>query len=152
MSEPVPASIRVTPDLLRKYDRPGPRYTSYPTAVEFSSAYDAAAYSGSLDEAAMRPDDPLSLYVHLPFCEHRCTFCGCNMVITRSRSIAENYLTYLQREIREVARRLRPRRKVVQYHWGGGTPTYLKVGEMRDLQQVVAECFDILPDAEAEFS
>lgn len=148
MLEPVPSSMLVTPDLLRKYDRPGPRYTSYPTAVEFSSAYDASAYFDSLDNAAARPDDPLSLYVHLPFCEHRCTFCGCNVVITRRRSVAEQYLTYLHREIREVARRLRRRRKVVQYHWGGGTPTYLHIDEMLALQQVVTECFEILPDAE----
>jgi oxygen-independent coproporphyrinogen-3 oxidase len=147
--EPVSTSILVTPDLLRKYDRAGPRYTSYPTAVEFSSDYGASAYFDSLDAAAKHPDDPLSLYVHLPFCEHRCTFCGCNVVITRRRSVAEEYLTYLHREIREVARRLGRRKKVVQYHWGGGTPTYLKVGEMRELQQVVTECFDILPDAEA---
>lgn len=147
--EPVPSSIPVTPDLLRKYDRPGPRYTSYPTAVEFSSAYDASAYFDSLDQAAAHPDEPLSLYVHLPFCEHRCTFCGCNVVITQHRSVSEKYLTYLHREIREVARRLGRRRRVVQYHWGGGTPTYLKIGEMRSLQQVVTECFDILPDAEA---
>jgi oxygen-independent coproporphyrinogen-3 oxidase len=84
MSEPVPSSILVTPDLLRKYDRPGPRYTSYPTAVEFSSAYDASAYFDSLDEAALHPDDPLSLYVHLPFCEHRCAFCGCAMWSSRA--------------------------------------------------------------------
>ncbi len=142
-------SIRVTPDLLRKYDRPGPRYTSYPTAVEFNPAYDASAYFASLAQAAARPDDPLSLYVHLPFCEHRCTFCGCNVVVTRHREVSEKYLTYLQREIREVARRLGRRRRIVQYHWGGGTPTYLALDEMRALQQVVTECFDILPDAEA---
>lgn len=146
--DPTSPPILVTPDLLRKYDRPGPRYTSYPTAVEFSSAYDASAYFDSLGEAALHPDDPLSLYVHLPFCEHRCTFCGCNVVITRHREVAQKYLTYLHREIREVARRLQPRRKVVQYHWGGGTPTYLNLEEMRALQQVVTECFDILPDAE----
>ena len=147
--ESASSSIRVTPELLRKYDRPGPRYTSYPTAVEFSSAYDASAYFRSLEQASRHPDDPLSLYVHLPFCEHRCTFCGCNVVITQHRSVAEKYLGYLHREIREVARRLRPRRKVVQYHWGGGTPTYLNLEQMRALQQVVTECFDILPDAEA---
>lgn len=149
MLEPASPAIRVTPELLRKYDRPGPRYTSYPTAVEFSSAYDASAYFSSLEEASKHPDDPLSLYIHLPFCEHRCTFCGCNVVITQHRSVAEKYLGYLHREIREVARRLRPRRKVVQYHWGGGTPTYLNLEQMRALQQVVTECFDILPDAEA---
>ena len=149
MPQPLPPSIRVTPHLLRKYDQPGPRYTSYPTAVEFNPGYDASAYFDSLEQAAARPDEPLSLYVHLPFCEHRCTFCGCNVVITQHRSVSEKYLTYLQREIREVARRLKRRRKVVQYHWGGGTPTYLRIEEMRALQQVVGECFDILPDAEA---
>lgn len=149
MSETASTSIRVTPDLLRKYDRPGPRYTSYPTAVEFNPDYDARAYFDSLEQAAARPDDPLSLYLHLPFCEHRCTFCGCNVVITRHRSVEEKYLTYLHREIHEVSRRLGRRRKVVQYHWGGGTPTYLSVGEMRALQQVVTECFDIQPDAES---
>jgi oxygen-independent coproporphyrinogen-3 oxidase len=147
--EPVVHSIPITPDLLRKYDRPGPRYTSYPTAVEFNTDYDAGAYFESLAQAAAVADAPLSLYVHLPFCEHRCTFCGCNVVITKRRSIAEEYLTYLHREIRDVARRLGRRRKVVQYHWGGGTPTFLHVEEMRELQQVVTECFDIMPDAEA---
>lgn len=147
--ESASSSIQVTPDLLRKYDRPGPRYTSYPTAVEFATDYDALAYFDSLAQAAERPGDPLSLYVHLPFCEHRCTFCGCNVVITRHREVAQKYLTYLHREIREVARRLQPRRKVVQYHWGGGTPTYLALDEMRALQQVVTECFDIAPDAES---
>jgi oxygen-independent coproporphyrinogen-3 oxidase len=149
MSEPAPPLIRVTPELLRRYDRPGPRYTSYPTAIEFNTGYDASAYYDSLEVAAARQADPLSLYLHLPFCEHRCTFCGCNVVITRHREVAAKYLTYLHREIREVARRLRGRRKVVQYHWGGGTPTYLSVDEMRALQRVVTECFDIQPDAEA---
>ena len=149
MQETPNSAIAVTPELLRKFDRPGPRYTSYPTAVEFSDSYDAAGYSDSLAAAAEHTDDPLSLYVHLPFCEHRCTFCGCNVVITRHREVAVKYLTYLQREIREVARRLGRRRKVVQYHWGGGTPTYLNIGEMRELQQVVTDCFNILPDAES---
>ena len=149
ISKPVASSIRITPDLLRKYDRPGPRYTSYPTAVEFNPAYDASAYFESLHDAAMRPDDPLSLYLHLPFCEHRCTFCGCNVVITQHRAVSEKYLGYLHREVREVARRLGRRRKVVQYHWGGGTPTYLKIDEILALQHVVTECFEIMPDAEA---
>ena len=142
------AAIPVTPELLRKYDRAGPRYTSYPTAIEFNGNYDGAAYLRSLDAAAQRPDDPLSLYLHLPFCLNRCTFCGCNVVITRHHSVAEKYLTYLHREIRQVSRRLGRRSKVLQYHWGGGTPTYLTVDEMRDLHRVVTECFDIRPDAE----
>lgn len=142
------SAIQVTPELLRKYDRPGPRYTSYPTAIEFHAGYDGAAYRRSLDEAARRVDDPLSLYLHLPFCLNRCTFCGCNVVITRHHNVAEKYLTYLHREIRAVSERLGKRRKVLQYHWGGGTPTYLTVDEMRALHRVVTGCFDIQPDAE----
>jgi oxygen-independent coproporphyrinogen III oxidase len=119
-----PSFVQVTPDLLRKYDRPGPRYTSYPTAVEFGSDYDAAACFESLALAVKRPSDSLSLYVHLPFCEHRCTFCGCNVVITRHREVEQKYLTYLHREIREVARRLQPRRRVVQYNCNYGFTHY----------------------------
>lgn len=129
MSEPAPHSatpapqlpksvIQVTPELLSKYDRPGPRYTSYPTAIEFNPGYDGAAYLRSIDAAAGRVDDPLSVYLHLPFCLNRCTFCGCNVVITRHHNVAEKYLTYLQREIRAVSKRLGKRRKVLQYHWG----------------------------------
>jgi oxygen-independent coproporphyrinogen-3 oxidase len=143
-----PAHIPVTPELLLKYDRPGPRYTSYPTAVEFHDSYDAEAYRSSLAEAAARADDPLSLYVHLPFCAERCTFCGCSVIITKKRPVVAEYLTYLHREIRLVAAALRGRRKLVQYHWGGGTPTYHTPAEMRALQAVVRECFDIQPDAE----
>jgi oxygen-independent coproporphyrinogen-3 oxidase len=143
-----PLLIPVTPELLLKYDRPGPRYTSYPTAVEFSDAYGEDAYRESLEEAAARKDEPLSLYLHLPFCEERCTFCGCNVIITRKRGVASEYLTYLYREIREVAGLLQGRRHVVQYHWGGGTPTYYMPDEMRALHSVVTECFDIAPDAE----
>ncbi len=140
--------ITVTPELLIKYDRPGPRYTSYPTAVEFSDSYTEADYRAALEEAASRRHEPLSLYLHLPFCEERCTFCGCNVVITRKRPVAAEYLQYLHREIRAVAALLGGRRNIVQYHWGGGTPTYHSPEEMRALQAVVREHFDIPPDAE----
>ncbi|MCC7143185.1 MAG: oxygen-independent coproporphyrinogen III oxidase [Candidatus Eisenbacteria bacterium] len=142
------ASLRVTPELLKKYDRPGPRYTSYPTAVEFNEGYNHDLYLASLEEAATRVNDPLSLYIHLPFCEERCSFCGCHVIITKKRGIAQEYLGYLHREIREVARLLGARNKVVQYHWGGGTPTYQSPEEMRALHAVVAEHFDIQPGAE----
>lgn len=141
-------SLRVTPELLKKYDRPGPRYTSYPTAVEFHEAYNHDAYAQSLEDAAVRGNEPLSLYIHLPFCEERCSFCGCHVIITKKRDISAEYLTYLHREIRDVAKRLRGRRKVVQYHWGGGTPTYLAPQEMRELHAIVAENFEIQPGAE----
>ena len=106
--------------LIRRYDRPGPRYTSYPTAVEFSTAFDEPAYRAQLARAA-QSDQPLSLYLHLPFCEERCSFCGCSVIITKKRDVAAHYLDYLHREIAMLAASLAGRRRVVQYHWGGGT-------------------------------
>ena len=144
-----PAGPPLSMELLSRYDRPGPRYTSYPTAVEFHERFDAAAYREHLRRASGEPDAPLSLYLHLPFCEERCTFCGCMVVITRKREIAARYLDYLRREIELVARALGPRRRVLQYHWGGGTPTYLAVDQMESLHADVTRHFDILPDAEA---
>jgi oxygen-independent coproporphyrinogen-3 oxidase len=128
--------------LIRRYDRPGPRYTSYPTAVEFHEGFDEAAYRAQLADAA-RTSTPISLYLHLPFCEERCSFCGCSVIITKKREVAAEYLTYLHREIAMLAEGLGPRRQVVQYHWGGGTPTYLSVSQMAALQAVVTTHFDI---------
>jgi len=147
MTDPLPTAD-VTAELLRKYDRPGPRYTSYPTAVEFHEGYGPEDYEASLAEAAAAADEPLSLYVHLPFCHQRCTFCGCNVIITRKGGVAASYLDLLEREIELVAERLGDRRTVVQYHWGGGTPTYHSVGEMRRLHDAVRDRFDIAEDAE----
>ncbi len=78
----VGGGIKVTPDLLARYDRPGPRYTSYPTAVEFHDELALAEYHQCLDEANRHSDDPFSVYVHLPFCDHRCLFCGCHVIIS----------------------------------------------------------------------
>ena len=139
----------VTVDLLRAYDRPGPRYTSYPTAVEFHEGFDEAAYREHLVLAAAEPKAPLSLYVHLPFCEERCTFCGCMVIITRKREVAARYLGYLHREIELLASLLGGRRRLAQYHWGGGTPTYLSLEEMEELHEVVLRHFDLEPGAEA---
>jgi oxygen-independent coproporphyrinogen-3 oxidase len=133
--------------LIRRYDRPGPRYTSYPTAVEFSNAFDEAAYRSQLARAAAS-DQPLSLYLHLPFCEERCSFCGCSVIITKKRDVAAHYLDYLRREIAMLAESLAGRRNVVQYHWGGGTPTYLSVDEIAALQTTVERHFEIQSGAE----
>ena len=141
-------AFTVAVDLLRKYDRAGPRYTSYPTAVEFHAGFDATAYRARLSEAAASADRPLSLYLHLPFCEERCTFCGCMVVITKKREVADRYLDYLKRELAMLGDALSGRRRVVQYHWGGGTPTYLSPTQMADLHQTVATHFDIHPDGE----
>ncbi len=138
----------VTTELLLKYDRPGPRYTSYPTAIEFHEGFGAAEYLDRLAVARRSPDQPLSLYIHLPFCHQRCTFCGCTVIITRKEEVSQHYLEILMREIPLVAERLGERRRVVQYHWGGGTPTYQTIPQMRALDEVVREHFDIAEDAE----
>ena len=141
------SAIDVTLELLKRYDRPGPRYTSYPTAVEFDESYDEESYRTKLSEADSR-DEPLSLYVHLPFCEERCHYCGCNVVITRKREVAARYLDYLHREIDMLAAHLPHRRRVAQFHWGGGTPTYLDPGQMEELQRRARRHFELIPDAE----
>jgi oxygen-independent coproporphyrinogen III oxidase len=141
-------SAVVSADLLRRYDRPGPRYTSYPTAVEFTPVFDAAAYEARLVAAAGAKDEPLSLYLHLPFCEERCTFCGCMVVITKKREVAQHYLEYVHRELDLLASRLGGRRRVVQHHWGGGTPTYLSLHEIEALHARVTRHFDVAPEAE----
>src|SRR5512134_1840865 len=94
-----PSTTDSVASLVRQYDRPGPRYTSYPTAVEFNATFDEAAYRGRLEAASHRADQPLSLYVHLPFCEERCSYCGCAMIATRNRQVATKYLPYLEREM-----------------------------------------------------
>ena len=138
--------IQVSAELLQRYDRPGPRYTSYPTAVEFHDGFTAPDYVERLGR--LDAGQPLSLYIHLPFCEHRCTFCGCNVVITRKRDVAARYLEYLEREIDLACQYLPDRPPVIQYHWGGGTPTYFAPDQMRALYEKIASRFDIRPEAE----
>jgi oxygen-independent coproporphyrinogen III oxidase len=137
-----------TPDLLARYDRPGPRYTSYPTAVEFHDRVGEAEYIASLKRANALPGEPLSLYVHLPFCEERCAFCGCNVVITKHRDVAEQYLGNVEREIDLLAAHLPDRRAVSQLHWGGGTPTYYGAGQLERVFERLSRHFRFAPDAE----
>ena len=139
---------QITADVLAKYDRPGPRYTSYPTAVEFHESFTPQRYLEKLEEASRIPEEPLSLYIHLPFCRARCSFCGCNVIITRKEGVADAYLDQLEREIALVAGRLGKRTNVVQYHWGGGTPTYLDLLQMRRVWDAIAGRFTFAPGAE----
>ena len=141
-------AARVPIDLLRRYDRPGPRYTSYPTAVEFHEGFDEGAYRERLAEAATDASAALSLYIHLPFCSERCTFCGCMVVITQKPEVSARYLGYLHRELEMLASALGSRRQLLQYHWGGGTPTYLSVKQMADLHDTVVRHFTLRPGAE----
>jgi oxygen-independent coproporphyrinogen III oxidase len=142
------SSVRVDFETVKRFDRPGPRYTSYPTAVEFTEAVGEAEYRERLARANAQADAPLSLYAHLPFCEHRCLFCGCHVVITPHMPVAEKYLEYLKREVDLVAAQLPDRRSVVQMHWGGGTPTYYSPAQLRDLFGHIRGHFHFVEGAE----
>jgi oxygen-independent coproporphyrinogen-3 oxidase len=137
-----------TSELLKLYDRPGPRYTSYPTALEFHAEFTEREYRERLAAADARVDEPLSLYAHLPFCEARCLFCGCNVVITRRRDVTGSYLDHLCTEIDLLARQLPRRRRIAQMHWGGGTPTSYPIEDLERLFHAIARHFSFTPDAE----
>ncbi len=137
-----------TVDLLKRYDRPGPRYTSYPTAVEFTPEFTEGRYRERLAQADLQPDAALSMYAHLPFCEERCLYCGCNVVITKHRDVAASYLDHMLLEVDLLARHLPNRRRLSQMHWGGGTPTYYPMADLERLFRAIAERFAFTPDAE----
>lgn len=138
---------KVSDAVLEKYNRPGPRYTSYPTAPVWKDDFgpdDLEKYYAIADERAT----PLSLYMHLPFCESLCLFCACNVSIQKDKSVAIPYLAALKREIEHVAKHVSRARPVIQFHWGGGTPTYLSPAQLADLFAFTRERFSFAPDAE----
>ena len=140
--------ISVSLDQLRKYNQPGPRYTSYPPAPHFGPEIGPAE---AREVYASRGPDapPLSLYLHLPFCEAMCTYCGCNVIVSRDRSIVDRYLAALLPEIDMVSEALaRGNRRLVQLHLGGGTPTYFPPEALETIHARIAEAFEIAPDAE----
>lgn len=135
-------------DLVRKYNVPGPRYTSYPTAPQFTEA----APTGTLVDAIRRdnqgPAGPLSLYFHLPFCETLCWFCGCTTVITLKRDAASDYVAYLDKEMALMQPLLNADRRVAQMHFGGGTPTFLPPEVIRRLGAAIRSRFSFRDDSE----
>lgn len=140
----------VSLELLHRYNVPGPRYTSYPTAPVWKENFGPAEYEQVLRESGEVPSPaPLSLYVHLPFCESLCYFCACTVVITGSNHSAEDsYLGCLEREVEWVAERAGGGRQVVQLHWGGGTPTYFTPERTERLGRKLQELFHFADDAE----
>ncbi|MBV7300697.1 oxygen-independent coproporphyrinogen III oxidase [Enterovibrio paralichthyis] len=130
--------------LIEKYNYSGPRYTSYPTALEFHEVFTAAEFDMACTQY---PDRNLSLYVHIPFCHTLCYYCGCNKVITRHAHKADQYLDALELEIRQRAYLLHDR-NVTQLHWGGGTPTFLTKAQISRLMNLLREEFRLSPDAE----
>lgn len=140
-------SLVVPRALLEKYATSAPRYTSYPTAVDWSADFDPARYPELLKQAAAKIES-LSVYVHLPFCAELCLFCGCNVVISRSTTRIDAYVDHLVREFATVRASGIGARPVSQYHWGGGTPTQLSVAQMERVQDAFCETFHVAPDAE----
>ncbi|MGF1732707.1 oxygen-independent coproporphyrinogen III oxidase [Photobacterium kasasachensis] len=130
--------------LIEKYNYSGPRYTSYPTALEFHEAFTPAEFDMA---CAQYPERNLSLYVHIPFCHKLCYYCGCNKIITRHQHKADQYLDALEQEIRQRAALL-GERNVSQLHWGGGTPTFLTKPQVSRLMDLLRELFNFAPDAE----
>ena len=143
-------AIRWDSDLIRRYDLAGPRYTSYPTAMQFTDQVSTFDLLHALRESrkALRP---LSLYVHVPFCANICYYCACNKVITKDRGRAQPYLQRLEQEIRQVACHLDPKQKVEQLHFGGGTPTFLSHDELRQLMASLREHFNLLDDDSGDY-
>ncbi|MGB6006796.1 oxygen-independent coproporphyrinogen III oxidase [Castellaniella sp.] len=141
--------LEVSEALIRRFDQSGPRYTSYPTADRFQRDYPASSYQAHLARRASsaRPA-PLSVYVHLPFCESLCYFCGCNKIITQDHSRSAEYLDILFREMDLVSSHLGAARQTIQLHLGGGTPTFLSAAELTSLMDHVRRHFDFTPDAE----
>ncbi len=135
--------------LLRKYDTPGPRYTSYPTAPLFKDSFTAEDFRNEI-EATNDPDttSDVSLYLHFPFCDTLCYFCGCTMLVTRDRQRIEEYNQFIKKEIDLVAPMMAPGRRVVQLHWGGGTPSHMSPAQIRDVAGHTLSSFAVDSDAE----
>ncbi|OZY42871.1 oxygen-independent coproporphyrinogen III oxidase [Pseudomonas fragi] len=143
-------AIRWDPELIRRYDLAGPRYTSYPTAMQFNNQVSPFDLLHALRESrkALRP---LSLYVHVPFCANICYYCACNKVITKDRGRAQPYLQKLEQEIQMIACHLDPKQKVEQLHFGGGTPTFLSHDELRQLMAKLRQQFNLLDDDSGDY-
>lgn len=146
---PAPARPALDLDLIRKYSIPGPRYTSYPPATQFTNDLPALRLEEAIADDNRPGAGPVSLYFHLPFCETRCWYCGCNTVITKRRDSAKEYLDDLAREMRLIAARIDTSRPVAQIHLGGGTPTFFPPEELRSLGALIrANFLNIAPDVE----
>jgi oxygen-independent coproporphyrinogen III oxidase len=142
------SALSVNLDLVKKYNVAGPRYTSYPPATQFN---DSVTWN-ALEQKIVQGQDPhrdLSLYFHLPFCETLCWFCGCTTVITTKHEQSGEYVNYIERELDKMVSLLNRKRKVVQLHFGGGTPTFLRPSEIRRLGEMIHKRFEFADELEA---
>ncbi len=143
-------AIRWDTDLIRRYDQAGPRYTSYPTAVQFHDGIGSFDLLHALRDSR-KAQRPLSLYVHVPFCANICYYCACNKVITKDRGRALPYLERLEKEIELISCHLDPKQQVEQLHFGGGTPTFLNHDELRRLMAKLRKHFNLLDDDSGDY-
>ncbi len=143
--------IKVDQLLLDRYNTYGPRYTSYPTAIQFTPQFGADEYKWHINESNEDPiPNPLSLYLHIPFCHSLCYYCGCHKIITQDRTKAQGYLELLTKEITLQSSLFAKDREVKQIHFGGGTPTYLHNDEINQLLKTIESCFTLAPLSERE--
>lgn len=143
------ASLVIEEDLIRRFNKLGPRYTSYPSADRFQAQFQAADLITQLQARAANPaPPPLSVYVHLPFCASLCYYCACNKVITKDRSRSAVYLQYLEKELALISAHLPAGQLTTQLHLGGGTPTFLSNQELAQLMQMLKRHFNFSADAE----
>lgn len=141
-------SVAVPHSLLDKYNKPGPRYTSYPTVPVWNAEFGADDYRAALERLAAKPDDEVSLYLHLPFCIKRCHYCGCNSEVARGHGVVDDYLDLVERELEMVTRIIGTGRRAVQLQWGGGTPNYLDPAQLERAYGLLSSAFDIDPAGE----
>ncbi len=140
-------------DLINRYDKTGPRYTSYPTAVQFTENFGAGDYRNWAHESNNDPmPAPLSLYLHIPFCNTICYYCACNKIVTKDYNKAEAYVQLLKKEIRLQAELFDRDRPVLQLHWGGGTPSYLRNEHITELLDTINQHFTLAADDAGEFA
>lgn len=138
-------------DLIKKYDKSGPRYTSYPTAIQFTEGFTEEDYFQQVKLSNER-NTPLSLYFHIPFCDTICYYCGCNKIVTKNRNHAQPYLDAVYKELKLQGDLFKATRIVKQLHWGGGTPTFISHEQMTELMQQTRRHFTLLDDDSGEYS
>jgi oxygen-independent coproporphyrinogen-3 oxidase len=138
----------ISREFVEKYNQPGPRYTSYPTVPAWNQEFGPDQYREALTELNTRPGDELAIYLHLPFCAKHCHYCGCNAYVTEEKKAVDQYLDRVERELEMVTRLIGTERKVVQIHWGGGTPNYLKNPQVERALGLLRGAFAVQDSAE----
>ncbi|UGQ46438.1 oxygen-independent coproporphyrinogen III oxidase [Massilia endophytica] len=153
LASPVAPSVQFDADLISKLTMSGPRYTSYPTADRFTPDFGYGNFLEALASLKMRGGRrPLSLYLHVPFCDTVCYYCACNKIVTKDRSKAATYLSYLKQEVSMQGKLFSGMNRVEQLHFGGGTPTYFSDAQMGELMEHLRRNFEFAPDAQGEYS